>query len=480
LSAKRYDRGAYDVAFVGSNIHKSLRGDARSWRARLVALYLLGAGLLGGGGLYFPAQELLLELLFGALVLFCLWSRRGAGLQAPDSRLVYTMAGLVLAIPLLQLIPLPPAIWQSLPGREDALAALRLVGAGDTWRPISLVPDKTLACIVALVPPLGLLILTSQLKLKDRRHVLYASVALALLTTAMGVAQLLAPSGSLTFYSPYYSGWITGFQVGRNGTADVLLIGLIAVGAVARLALIGKIGTPRAGQSAASTLALATSLAVLLSAAVVMTGSRAGVTHLTLAIMAWILIFSVGPKGVIRMPRSSLAVAGLCLVVLAGLTTLSLAAQGSALGRVGRRFAGLEDNRAKIWELASSAWHAYWPVGVGRGGYIDAVLPLEPLETLGANWPNRAHNEYLEMGIEAGLAAYVALAALVALVAWVTVRKWRDEKSREARIQLIFGAAVLILFGSHSLIDYPLRSLSLACLAGAACGLMTRAPVGRT
>jgi O-antigen ligase len=441
----------------------------------VVGLYLLCAGLLGGGGLYFPAQELFLELLFAGVILFCLWSRRAAGVAAPDARLVYFIAGLVLVIPVLQLVPLPPDVWQSLPGREDALAALRLVDEGDSWRPISLVPDRTLACLLALIPPVGLLILTSQLDLKERRQIIYASVVLAVLTTAMGAAQLLAPGGSLTFYTPYYSGWITGFQAGRNGTADVLLIGLIAVGALTRLALIGKIGESRSGQSAVPALTLGASLAALLSAAVVMTGSRAGVTHLALAILAWIVMFSIEPKGTVRLGRPSIAVAGLCGVILAGVTFLTFAG-GSALGRIGQRFAVLENNRADVWELAIRAWHAHWPVGIGRGGYIDAVLPLEPLESVGINWPNRAHGEYIEMGIEAGLAAYVALAAGLISIAALSVRAWRAETSREARIQLVFAAAVLVLLGIHSSFDYPLRSLSLACFAGAICGLLTAAP----
>jgi O-antigen ligase len=161
--------------------------------------------------------------------------------------------------------------------------------------------------------------------------------------------------------------------------------------------------------------------------------------------------------------------------MLAGVTFLTFA-EGSALGRVGQRFAMLENNRAGVWELAKSAWHAYWPVGIGRGGYITAVVPLEPLETVGTNWPNRAHSEYIEMGIEAGLAAYLVLAAGVVCIATVAVRKWRAETLREARIQLVFAAAVLILLGIHSAFDYPLRSLSLACFAAAVCGMLTRAP----
>jgi O-antigen ligase len=401
-------------------------------------------------------------------------------LPAPDARIVYAIAALVLAIPVLQLIPVPPAVWQSLPGRGDALAALQLVGAGDSWRPVSLVPDKTLACILALVPPLGLMVLVSQLELEERRPILYASVALACLTTAMGIAQLLAPNGALTFYSPYYAGWITGFQIGRNGTADVLLTGLIALAAVAKLALDGKVGQRLASQPNGPLLGLFASLGVVFAVAVIMTGSRAGLMHLLVPVIAGIVMFSVRSKGALVMRRRMLAFAALSAITLASLVALSFAPGTSALGRVWKRIAGLEDNRAQIWDLAMSAWHAYWPVGIGRGGYIAAATPLEPLESLGINGPNRAHNEYIEMGIEAGLAAYAVFAAVVLGIAFIAVRKWRAEASREARVQLIFGASVLILFASHSLIDYSLRFLSLACLAGAACGLLTSAPRRRS
>jgi len=446
------------------------------WRARLVALYLVAAGLLGGGGLYFPAQELALELLFAGIALACLWWRRAAGSPAPDAVPVYAICGLVLSIPVLQLVPLPPAVWQSLPGREDALAALRLVGAVDTWRPVSLVPANTLACLLSLVPPLGLLVLASQLDLRDRRLILYVAAVLALASTALGAGQLLAPDGSLNLYSNYYAGWITGFQVGRNSAADVFLAGLLAVAAIARLAMIGKIWRSGPSQSSGRILGLAAAVGILLTVAVVMTGSRTGVIHLVLAAAGSLMIFSVGAGGGSFARNRTLAVVGICALALAGLTYLSLPGEASALDRVWRRFAMLEDNRTDVWQLAMAAWHAYWPVGVGRGGYIEAVVALEPLETLGPSWPNRAHNEYIEIGIEAGIAAYVVLAAVLACLAWVARRKWREDESREARIQLIYGASVLILLGSHSVVDFPLRGMSLACIAAAACGLLTRAP----
>jgi O-antigen ligase len=447
-------------------------------RARLIAAYLLCAGLLGGGGIYFPAQELLLELLFVGVVLVCLWSRRATGLPPGDTIPVYAIVGLVLSIPVLQLIPLPPSIWQAFPGREGSLAALRLVGSAETWRPVSLVPSKTLACLLSLVPPLGLFILTSQLGLEARRLVLYASAVLAFLSAAFGVAQLSAPDGSLTLYTPFYVGWITGFQVGRNSEADVLLVGFLAVGAIAKLALSGKIWHLPSSQPKGLIIGLTAFFGLLLAAAVVMTGSRTGAMHLLLAAAAWLMIFSVGRKGNVAMGKRLGLFVGVGAVLLAGLVYFLVSGEGSAINRVWQRFASLADNRSEVWQLGTAAWHTYWPVGAGRGAYIEAVLPLEPLETLSINWPNRAHNEYIEMGIEAGLAAYVVLAAVVACIAFMAVRKWVGEKSREARIQLIYAATVLVILAFHSLVDFPLRGMSLACIAGAACGLLTRAARG--
>jgi O-antigen ligase len=292
------------------------------------------------------------------------------------------------------------------------------------------------------------------------------------------VAQLGAPGGSLTLYSPYYAGWITGFQVGRNSEADVLLVGLLAVGAIAKLALSGKLELPRGLQSNTTIFGVAAMFGMLLAVAVIMTGSRTGITHLLLVAAAWFVMFAIGPRGAVDVRKRLVLFASVSAIALAGSIYLSLLSETSAINRVWQRFAMNEENRAEVWKLAASAWHAYWPVGIGRGGYIDAVLPLEPLETLGTNWPNRAHNEYIEMGIEAGLAAYVVLAAIVACIALMALRKWVREKSREARVQLVFGATVLVLLASHSLVDFPLRGMSLACIAAAACGLLTREAIG--
>src|SRR6516225_8298716 len=46
----------------------------------------------------------------------------------------------ILALPLLQLIPMPPSLWSSLPGRGEIAAAYEAAGMALPWLPISLEP----------------------------------------------------------------------------------------------------------------------------------------------------------------------------------------------------------------------------------------------------------------------------------------------------------------------------------------------------
>ena len=93
--------------------------------------------------------------------------------------------------------------------------------------------------------------------------------------------------------------------------------------------------------------------------------------------------------------------------------------------------------------------------------------------------PNRAHNDFLELALEAGLPGLLLLTALGGALVWRMVRRLRDAGAVEGpRAQVWFAAGVLVLLATHSLVDYPLRSMALATLAGVASGMIL-APVGR-
>jgi hypothetical protein len=63
----------------------------------------------------------------------------------------------------------------------------------------------------------------------------------------------------------------------------------------------------------------------------------------------------------------------------------------------------------------------------------------------------------------------LAVALLLAATAW---RSWHRRPADRA--QTVLGGAILLILAFHSLVDYPLRSMALACLAGVGAGLLSR------
>src|SRR3546814_19176730 len=55
-----------------------------------------------------------------------------------SSRLLVLLAAASIALPLLQIIPLPQPVWRALPGREPILQTFGLIGLGDHWFPFSM------------------------------------------------------------------------------------------------------------------------------------------------------------------------------------------------------------------------------------------------------------------------------------------------------------------------------------------------------
>ena len=89
--------------------------------------------------------------------------------------------------------------------------------------------------------------------------------------------------------------------------------------------------------------------------------------------------------------------------------------------------------------------------------------------------PNRAHNEFLELLLEAGLpGAFAWLAA-----AWLVLAALRLSLRKASPVplpQAVFAGGTLTLATLHSLVDYPLRSMALAGLIGVAAALVLAPP----
>lgn len=432
-----------------------------------IAATLLALGIaLGGGGTPNPVTEVWLELLAGLAMLAWLWLP--GPLRLPADPLLWLLAAIALAVPTAQLIPLPPEIWQSLPGREAQLAALRLVGESDSWRPLSVSPPRTLASLLSFVPPLLLMLMTGALR-KGERHVLLAAMlAMVFLSVVLGALQLGGGGTAFTFYDQSALGVLIGFQANRNATADVLLIGLLALAAFAA-GRKGSAGT-RAGGDASWDGWWIAACALLLVLACVLTGSRTGIALiLPIAVCAW-AILALDPRRNWKRKLPAIAAGALALLASAAFVLRN----NVLLQRIAARFGSEGGQREDLWRDTIFAIGQYWPYGTGMGTFVPTFIALEPLEAVDQSAPNRAHNDYLELLLEAGAFGVVALVLAIALALFMALRSWRTE--HEGRPQIAFGLASLALIAVHSIMDYPLRSLSLACLAAVAVGMLARSP----
>ncbi len=430
-------------------------------RQNVIAVVLVGSAiLLGGGGSPAPFPELALQLI--SAILLAAWAMIS---PHPVPRAVPTawlLAALLVALPVIHLIPLPPALWHALPGRSLERAALALVGAEDTWRPWSLAPARTLASLIALVTPAIVLVMTASLSRSGRSMVMGMIAGAALLALLVGTAQMAGgEANAVRFYVPDV-GYLNGFQANHNSAADVLLIGMIAFAAVVRDWSERRRPTDRPGYR----LGLVAGATLLFSLGVVLTASRAGTALLPIAIAGVLAI--VWPW--LHFSRKALMGIGvLCLVAVGG--ALYLSQHNGVIAQVLGRYNFEGEFRPQLWTDAVYAAQQYFPFGAGVGTFIPVFIAVERLEVVDTTLPNRAHNDGLEFLIEGGVFSIVILSVIAAILVRKLLQGLKNPPC-DSRGQVYFAVAAFCIIALHSQVDYPLRSMSLACIAASAAGLL--------
>lgn len=424
---------------------------------------LLGAALLlGGGGSPAPLPELTLELL--AVLVGSIWlllpATRDQWRKVPPAA---WLAGLlVVLVPLLQLVPLPPQLWHALPGRGIESDALALIGRENSWRAWSMAPDRTLAALLSLLPPVVVLVMAATLGPGERLRLIGLVAAAGLASIVVGTMQLtFAPDSPVQFYG-VTTQTLRGFQANHNSTADVLLAAMLAL----LVAIRAAADSGRLPDRAAIVPGLALATVALFGCGVVLTASRMGILLLPVAVGAGLLLF----RRWLPSPGRKVAAATLGLVLLAALSTYALVRSNPVLAGIGARFDFAGELRIELWRDGLFVARKYYPAGVGMGDFVPALIADERLEVVRPALPNRAHNEYIELAAEAGLAGLAAWAAVIVLVARAALEA-RTAGSPARRAEALFAAAVLIILLLHSMVDYPFRSMALASL-GAFCAAL--------
>ena len=413
-----------------------------------------------GGGARGDIQSLI--ILRPVTVLMCgfaLWSLKREHVQA--NRFLFGMAVAIFALVGLHLVPLPPAIWSSLPGREIITEIDKTAGLGDVWRPLTMVPSGGWNAFYSLFVPLAVLLLGVQLSREERFQLLPVLMGLGLFSGFIGLLQTIGdPQGLLYFYSVTNNGSAVGLFANRNHQAILLatLFPMLAVYACAGV---------KSEEQAKVRGYIALAAAVVLVPLILVTGSRAGLIVGVVGLLSVALLYR-RPKIVVPKKRKSnkldlrWLLGAFAVICLGGLTVIMSRAE--AFKRISAADQ-TEDLRFKAWPYVMDMAEKYFPVGSGAGSFVEVFQRDEPYELLEPSYFNHAHNDWLELYLTFGLPGLLLLTCVVFVFGKATLGAFRAEIG-EGRDVLFarLGAVTVVILALGSIGDYPLRAPALAAV----------------
>lgn len=427
-------------------------------RANATLAYLAAVLVLGGASAAGISANLMLQL-FGALLIgWTVWQDGDALPVSTGLRRFFWVLAVVMA---LQFLPLPPAIWASLPGRDGVAQGFAMLGLDPPWLNLSLAPWKSLASFAWWVPALALFVSMRGGGAPETRHVIWTVGAVAVVSVGFGAMQSVAGTGY--FYLITNQGQGTGFFANANHQGSFLLCALALWGGW--LVSEGSMRRRRFDQWYASPAMVLWAVAALLLAGVILSGSLACLALLVpvigaLALMAW-------PEFRLPMP---LVIFGLVAVVAAFTAVLLFGPVANDLAEKGV-VEGI--SRKEFLATGSRIAADFAPFGSGVGTFLELYRWYEDPAIVSSTFVNHAHNDLLEVLIETGLLGLVAIGFFLA---WYVPRAWSLWAGDRAHATALAASVVIGVELVHSLADYPLRTAAMSSLVAVACVLMVRAP----
>ncbi len=444
-----------------------------------IVLCLLLGGATRSGFLSDAVLELLtIPLLIAALSRLCDLRTKNIALSLP---LVWSLVfcAAMLLVPLVQLILLPPMVWTHLPGRQREIEVFDLLGRTLPWMPISVAPDLTWQSVMSMIPPSAVFISTVLLGYQRRRLLSLVVLSFGLVSVVVGLLQVAQGENSLLrFFQITNPTEAVGFFANRNHFASLLYaLTLFAAPWAIQAASTAKSWWGQQTYTAASIVPIVASFTILvvLVAAQAMARSRAGLA------LTMIALFGVFALAYVDRRAGSQATAKKLIGIV--LTLAVIFSLQFALYRILERFDAdpLQDSRIPIARNTLAAATAFLPFGAGMGTFVATYGAYEkPKDALVNAYVNHAHNDVLEVLLEAGALGAVMMGLFVAGWGYQSAKLWRRKLQEGQEIDLGLARAASIAIGLvmlHSLVDYPLRTESMMAMLAFACALLIDPPV---
>lgn len=362
---------------------------------------------------------------------------------------IWALFGGAVLLTVSHLVPLPPAIWQSLPGREIIVEIDALAGLERAWRPLSMHPEGTWNALYALTVPFAALLLATQLGEEDRIRLLVVVISLCMLSGLIGVIQ--SAGTDIRFYR--ISSQTAGLFANRNHQAAMLACLFPMLAALAASASRLR-GDPRATQL------IAGAGIVAVAPLIVVTGSRMGLVVGGIAFLSLVFMRLGGDQRGKARTFGKLVQLAVAAVIGVGMVlgTVFLA-RDKAFDRVD----GLENEpRLPAWESIIGFLPDYMPWGSGIGSFAPIYQVHEEARLLIRPYFNQAHNDWLDLALTAGLPGVLlaATACVMFALAAKAALKANDVSGHLRRA----GLVVILVLAFASASDYPIRTPILSAL----------------
>lgn len=406
-------------------------------------LLLIALVIVGGASRSDAASQPFVRVASIIVIGWCTFHLTSAQLRRAMALGWFLLAFAALCI--LQLIPLPPGVWAALPGNVALANAMAGLGFDNVWRPLSLTPDRTLNALLACLPAAAVLLVLVRIRLSSLNAVPYALLVTVALTAVLSLSQIYG--GGPYFYRITNAGNGVGFFANRNHAALLLAMGLpLTAYASVRIARRGRVGGAFLG-AAASTLLL---LTLLLA-----NGSRGGIAVGAIGLLGagWILVRSQ----ILAFSRSgwTAAAIGTSVMILSLMTAFWFTERSLTFARL--MSAGEDNAELRILALP---WilqlvRDFMPFGSGLGSFEYVFRILEPDALVSPVYLNHAHNDYLELASDAGLAGVALLLAL----AYRALRgAWKSLQSAARDPAVPMAVILVVQIALASVLDYPVRT----------------------
>jgi O-antigen ligase len=424
----------------------------------LVAPAYLFACLVLGGSAQGVWQNMTLQLAGVAIIAWSAMARSEVPLSPAAKQLLW-LAIAAIAVVALQTVPLPPSVWTHLAGRGAIAQGFSALGAGPPPEPLSLTPAATLNSLLGMIPPLAFICAMLRLKAYRPKWLAAALIAGTLAGIALGALQVAAANpleSPLYLYEDTNWGKAVGFFANADHMATLLVI------TIPFLAALVAAGKSAGVQRFSAIVAIAAGLGIVVLVGLALNGSLAGY-GLALPVIAASALIILPPGNRLRL----WVVGAAALLVVGSVGALESTAIGS--GEIGSHASSSVQSRGDIASTTGRAVSDFMPFGSGLGSFRGVYALYEQPRQVTDVYVVHAHNDYLEIALELGLAGVILV--LLFLIWWATAvwRAWRTaEAGPFARAAAIASAAVLI----HSIVDFPLRTAAIAACFGMCAALL--------